>query len=181
MKLKSLVFTVFAADRPGIVRALSDVVLKTQGNWLESSLSRLGGQFAGIVHITIPEENYSSLQEALTALKDESIEVVLHTSVDVTAATNPDDKVPLEVVVEANDRQGIVEEVTSALSSAHINVEQIETECISAAMAGYDLFRAYMEVSLPDEYTIDQLETLLEGVSDDLVVHIVTDDSVLED
>jgi len=180
MKLQSLILTVFATDRPGIIRVLSDVVLKTQGNWLESSLSRLGGQFAGIVHITIPEGTYDNLRGALKSLSDEGIDVTIHAAVpELEKRADQSSDAPLEVVVEANDRPGIVEEITTSLSSADINVEQMETECVSASMAGYDLFRAYLEVSLPDGYTIEQLETLLEGVSDDLVVHIVADDSLV--
>lgn len=174
MQTEQLIITVFAADRPGIVRALSDAVLNNQGNWLESSLSRLCGQFAGIVHLSIPAASKANLLAELTELLDKGIQVTVHS--DVAPVEQNSQTEQLDIVVEANDRPGIVDEIASALSAANVNVEQMETECVSASMAGYELFRAYLGVNLPDDFTVEQLETLLEDVSDDLTVSIVTGD-----
>ncbi len=45
-----LVVTITCSDRPGIVERVTDVVVTHGGNWEESRLARLGGDFAGIVH-----------------------------------------------------------------------------------------------------------------------------------
>jgi len=174
MNSEQLIITVFAEDRPGIVGALSDAVLNHKGNWLESSLSRLCGQFAGIVHISVPDKNKAGLLAEFANLSDDGISVTLYS--DVTFVAQDDQTEPLEIVVEANDRPGIVEEITSALAQANVNVAQMETECVSASMAGYELFHAYLGVTLPDGFTVEQLESLLENVSDDLMVSITSND-----
>jgi glycine cleavage system regulatory protein len=52
--MASLILTVVGPDRPGLVNALSHAVAARGGNWLESRMSRLGGQFAGIVLVEAP-------------------------------------------------------------------------------------------------------------------------------
>lgn len=174
MKIEELIITVYAADRPGIVKALSDAVLANHGNWLESSLSRLCGQFAGIVHLSIPSDSKAGLLAQLETLADDGIYVTVQSA---EIPVNSDDRnESLEIVVEANDRPGIVEEIATALASAEVNVEQMATECESASMAGYELFRAHLRVALPVSCSIDQLEELLENVSDDLMVSIIPND-----
>src|SRR5258708_1142979 len=47
----SLVMTVIGEDRPGLVDSVAGIVADHGGNWLESRMSRLGGQFAGILRV----------------------------------------------------------------------------------------------------------------------------------
>ena len=47
----SLVLTVIGPDRPGLVEALSQSIASHDGNWLESRMAKLSGQFAGIVRV----------------------------------------------------------------------------------------------------------------------------------
>ncbi|MBT5031257.1 MAG: glycine cleavage system protein R, partial [Proteobacteria bacterium] len=49
---QQIIITVFAEDRPGIIRDISTVILNHQGNWLDSSLSQLAGKFAGIILVS---------------------------------------------------------------------------------------------------------------------------------
>jgi glycine cleavage system regulatory protein len=52
----SLVLTLIAADRTGLVESVARVVAECGGNWLESRMCKLGGEFAGILRIEIPSE-----------------------------------------------------------------------------------------------------------------------------
>ena len=56
-----LVMTVLGNDRPGLVSSLADTVASHGGNWLESRMARLAGQFAGIVRIECPSETADAL------------------------------------------------------------------------------------------------------------------------
>ena len=44
-----LVMTVIGKDRTGLVETLAEIVAGHGGNWLESRMCRLGGEFAGIL------------------------------------------------------------------------------------------------------------------------------------
>src|SRR5215475_13488672 len=84
---RSLVMTVIGEDRPGLVESVAGVVAEHGGNWLESRMSRLGGQFAGIVHVKVPAEKEKPLAKALKALDARGLTVVVHTDErPVTAA-----------------------------------------------------------------------------------------------
>ena len=59
----SLVVTVMGPDRPGIVSLLSDRAQRFGANWAASRLSRLAGEFAGMVHFEVPRENADALAD----------------------------------------------------------------------------------------------------------------------
>lgn len=172
MNSERLVITLFAEDRPGIVRTLSDTILEHGGNWLESSLSRLCGQFAGIIHVGVDVTKHSELVASLKALSGDGLNIAIHTDFKELPDSNAESAI--ELIVEANDRPGIVEEISSALAEISVNVEQMETSCESASMAGYQMFIASLWVTLPNACDVEQLEQALENVSDDLIVSIVT-------
>ena len=172
MKNENLVITIFANDRAGIVQELSDAVLANQGNWQESSLSRMSGQFAGIVNISVATEHKLALQQALADLENNGIHVTSQNS--LSSDQQSEKREAVELVIEANDRPGIIEEISSAMANVDVNVEQMETVCESASMAGYELFIAHLMVALPNGFSPQQLEHALENVSDDVMVSILT-------
>ena len=49
-----LVLTVFAPDKPGQVERIAQCIAEHGGNWLESRMSRMAGQFAGILRVGVP-------------------------------------------------------------------------------------------------------------------------------
>ena len=65
--LSTLIMTIIGADRPGLVQLVADRVVANEGNWLESRMCRLGGQFAGIARVSVPEHKAQTLAKALTA------------------------------------------------------------------------------------------------------------------
>jgi len=171
MSTEKIIVTLFAKDRPGIVRALSDTVLANKGNWLESSLSRLCGQFTGIVHIAVESGNKAALIADFDAMSDDGINVTVQ---DASGVKTDDIEVNgLQILVEANDRPGIVKEITEALATENVNVDNIDTEVESASMAGYQIFRAHMFLAMPDDLNEDDLEEVLESVSDDVMVSVL--------
>ena len=63
----SLVVTVMGPDRPGIVSLLSDRAQRFGANWAASRLSRLAGEFAGMVHFEVPRENAEAFADVAAA------------------------------------------------------------------------------------------------------------------
>jgi len=66
--LTNLVMTLIGADQPGLVQLVAARVADHGGNWLESRMSHLGGQFAGIVRVEVPAEKADGLVRALQQL-----------------------------------------------------------------------------------------------------------------
>jgi len=164
----SLVMTVIGQDRPGLVESVARVVAQNGGNWLESRMSRLGGQFAGILRVEVPTGHEQRLTDALHALNAEGLTVVVHS--DRAVQTGPARLTILEIV--GQDRPGIVNQITHALAEHRVNVEELETECASAAMSGETLFKARAKLSIPESASAAEVRKRLEKIAEDLIVEI---------
>ena len=163
-----LVLTVIADDRTGLVEQVANAVAAAGGNWLESSMSQLAGQFAGIALVTVPTAKQAALESALADLAEHGIQIFLQPAGDDREIADQ----LLLVHVVANDRPGIVQEVTRLLATLNINVESFDTTCGSAAMSSAPVFEASAVVALPEGLSEDQLAARLESLSDDLMVEI---------
>jgi glycine cleavage system regulatory protein len=166
---RTLVMTLLGPDRPGLVDAVAEAVAAHEGNWLESRLSRLGRQFAGIVRVEAPEERIAALTLALQRLPGAGLTVVVH----------PDENEPepaparrMVIDVIGHDRPGIVRQVAHALAVEGVNVEELNTSVISAPMSGEILFRARAEVRVPVGVDTERLRAALERIASDLMVDL---------
>ncbi len=166
---RMLVMTVIGADRPGLVESVADVIVRHGGNWLESRMSRLGGQFAGILRLAVPTENEVRLVRALNELQGAGLSVIVHP--DATTAAKPMARLSkLEIV--GQDRPGIVRQITHTLAKHGVNVEELQSECASAAMTGEPLFNACATLSIPNSCDTQELRRELEKIAADLIVDI---------
>ena len=161
--------TVIGPDRTGLVESVARVVADHGGNWLESRMCRLGGEFAGILRIELPVEKRQMLLNALQKLQEHGLQIVVRPD-EAAASATPGRQTKLEIV--GHDRPGIVREITSALARANVNVEEFSSECVSAPMSGETLFKAVARLQLPDGCDDAALKTELEKIADDLLVDI---------
>src|SRR5215831_15479209 len=76
-----MVLTIISKDRPGLVQALAQVVVDHSGNWIDSSMARLGGEFAGILRVDISEDSAASFERSLAALAGQGIAVTVRRDV----------------------------------------------------------------------------------------------------
>lgn len=164
--MKTLVITLVGPDRPGIVDHVSQCLVRHHANWLGSSMSLMAGQFAGIVEASLPEQEISALRQSLEQLQGLAVQVAdgEPSSTSAQAVTS------LEFKVTANDRPGIIQQVSACLAGLGINVLQLETHCESAAHFGGELFTAQVTAQLPLGLDEDELWQALESLSDDLII-----------
>ena len=165
----SLVMTVIGKDRTGLVEFLARLIEGHQGNWLESRMCRLGGEFAGILRINVPPECEQTLMAALHNLQPEGLTVIVCTDqpVHTVAGTR---RALLDLV--GHDRPGIVRQIAGVLAGHGVNVEELGTELTSAPMSGETLFRATARLQLPASCEAGQLREELENVAADLMVDL---------
>jgi len=164
-----LVMTIIGPDRPGLVERLAATIADHGGNWLESRMAHLGGEFAGILRVEVPAENEQALLAALRTLAAHGLSVHVQ----------PDRTVPPVVtgglaVIElvGHDRPGIVRQISQILATYQVNVEELATHCASAPMSGEMLFHATARVRLPDLLPLAKLRAALEQIASDLMVDI---------
>jgi glycine cleavage system regulatory protein len=161
--------TIIGRDRTGLVESVASLVAGHGGNWLESRMCRLGGEFAGILRITVPEEQRSALVEALKRLQAQGLNVSI--SAGQAEALPPKGTLTsLEII--GQDRPGIIREISRALANQGVNVEELSSELISAPMSGEPLFKARARLQLPEKCNLAALRKELEKIAADLMVDV---------
>ena len=173
--LSTLVMTVIGPDRPGLVELLAACVAEQGGNWLESRMCRLGGQFAGIVRVEISAEKSASLATVLRTLENKGLRIVTQTET-ASAAKLTGTFAVLQLV--GQDRPGILHQVSRILAAHTVNVEELTSERVSAPMDGTMLFQARASVLLPPTVSLSALRTDLERIAADLMVDVELNPSV---
>ena len=163
-----LVMTIISPDRTGLVESVARAVADHGGNWLESRMCRLGGEFAGILRVEIPAEKKPALLTALQRLQSNGLQIVVRDDAPGAAASGRQTR--LEIV--GADRPGIVREITSALARAGVNVEEFSSEVGSAPMSGEPLFKATARLQLPPACDLGSLKKTLEKIAADLLVDV---------
>jgi glycine cleavage system regulatory protein len=163
----SLVITIIGPDRTGLVEGIARCVAANGGNWLESRLCRLGGEFAGILRVEIPQESRSPLLSALQHISGLAVTVHADESNLPIAGGR---QVRLEIV--GHDRPGIVRDISAALARAGVNVEEFSSEVASAPMSGETLFKAAARLRLPEHCDIAALKKDVETIAADLLVDV---------
>jgi glycine cleavage system regulatory protein len=164
-----LVMTIIGKDKPGLVESVASIVAGNGGNWLESRMSRLGGQFAGILRVTISAEKEQTLVQALEGLKTKGLNILVQRD---EAAVPPSNKPFAELTLVGQDRPGIVRQISQTLAKFGINFEELETQCSSAPMSGETLFQANARVEIPANCPSAELRSELEKIASDLMVEI---------
>ena len=165
----TLVVTFMADDKPGLVSLLSQTISAHEGNWLDSSLSRLGGKFTGIVVIQVAAEQTQALSEALIALRSEGIALICETS---SAADSDTDQTEIVLDLVGHDKPGIVRDISSILAQHNANVIELSSELVPGSMSSELLFKAQGRVTVPAQVDVDQLQDALEAIASDLLVDI---------
>lgn len=164
----SLVLTVIADDRPGLVVRLADVVAAHGGNWIESSMARLAGEFAGIVRIEAPGERVMELEAALTSLAEEGILTTLRQSTGVRETHGQ----TARISILCQDHPGIVHSLAGALASKGASITHLTSEAFAGSMSGERMFRAEMDVVLPVDLETATLAAALEDLAGDLMAEV---------
>lgn len=167
--LSTLVMTVIGADRPGLVQLVAACVADHGGNWLESRMCRLGGQFAGILSVEVPAERADELTGALAKLESQGLRVIIHAEHAGIAAGKG---TLAEIELVGHDRPGILRSVSSVLAKHGLNVEDLASERVSAPMGGGTLFQARATVLVPVDGNLAAVRADLEKIASDLMVDL---------
>jgi glycine cleavage system regulatory protein len=164
-----IVLTIIADDQPGIIKTVSKVLTKHDGNWTQSSMSSLAGHFAGILLASVPDDKTEACLAELHGLESRGLRITAKVSGE-EAGTRKTSEYTLELV--GNDHPGIVHDITRILASHKASVINLETSVEAASMGGGELFKARAQILVPESSDIFVLESELEDIANDLMVDI---------
>ncbi|MGH7050509.1 MAG: glycine cleavage system protein R [Acetobacteraceae bacterium] len=165
----SLVVTFVGRDRPGLAHVLAEAVAAAGGNWLESRLARLAGEFAGIVLVDVPAGKLARLTAALQALEQDGLSVRVEPAIPAEARPNI---TIFEMALVGHDRPGIVRDVTTALLGLGASIEEFSTRTESAPFAGETMFHLMARFAMPEERAIEELREALERLAGEIMVDL---------
>jgi glycine cleavage system transcriptional repressor len=129
-------------DRPGIVASVTKVLFRLGTNLEDSSMMRLGSEFAIFLIFTaskkISEANLNRSLKELRSQRDLSVGIKPLSSRQ--ALYRPPSRLSYIVSVHGQDRPGIVFRVTEALARKKFNVTDLSTHRTGGRTPGYILF-----------------------------------------
>ncbi len=156
------------ADRPGIVAAVTAVLVEHRCNLEDTSMSILRGHFAMMLVVAGPPDVDAGGLEAALAEASTRFELV-------TVVRPLDDDVPVSpsgrawtVSVYGADRPGIVHRFTALLADAGVNVVDLDTRVIGDA--DRPVYAMVLDVTLPPGLSEAELVRRLAGLAGELGV-----------
>jgi glycine cleavage system transcriptional repressor len=168
---KNIVLTLTGSDRVGIVDSVTEVLVKYDGNVETSRMARLGGEFAMLMLISIPEEQLGSLELGVKELHNQGFQVT-------TSLTGQSHEhkytgwLPYAIEVHGADHEGIVHQVAHYLTERGINIESMDTGIVPAPMSGTLFFSMSAVVLVPPNLPHKEWQADLDDVADKLNVEI---------
>ncbi len=162
-----LLFT--SSDRPGIVQSITKAVVSNGGNWEESRLAKLAGDFAGIARISMPESKLAQFERAIKELASHGLDIRVK-----PAQESPAPAAGTHCVLRCNgaDHEGIVNSIAAYLAGDGINVESMETAVEHAPISGTPLFNMFAEIVLPQTISLDDFSQRITAMSSELGIDI---------
>lgn len=167
--MRRYVITLVGEDRSGLVSAVADAVSAHGGNWEGSQLTERAGVFAGVIEISVPEESAVVLLDALLAL-DETLTVTALSGADASAGNRTASSLVISLI--ANDRPGIVRDVSAVLAAHGLSIDDLSTEVRDAAMAGGRIFEASVLAHAAAGTDLSRVKEDLEKLAAELQVEI---------
>jgi len=165
----SLVVSIVGADRQGIVSSLAERAQRLGANWAASRMTRLAGEFAGMVHLEVPRENADALATSLRDLASSGLQVVVARS-DGANVTSKLRVVELELVGE--DRLGIVSNLTKLLAGRGISIESIHTDIVRSGVSGKQTFKVEAHLLVPASVSVEALQQEVGSLAREMMLDI---------
>lgn len=160
--------TAVGRDRPGIIAAVTKVLLDHGANIEDSRSAILGGHFA--MMLIVATDTAPATLEAALAEATEPLELLVSVrGVDegpAVAGTTPDGESYVLSVYGA-DHPGIVHAVTATLADAGVNVGDLATHVSDGSEGDPPLYVMVMDLTLPATGDATALEAALRAIADE--------------
>jgi glycine cleavage system regulatory protein len=164
----TFILTVVGDDRPGLVAEVSAPITAHGASWERSQMSRLAGKFAGIVLVKVADRRLDALVADLALLEADGLQVVIERTQQ--PGMRKSQRLRLELL--GHDHPGIVAEISAALATRQVSIEELSTDVREVPMAGGMLFEAQAVLNAPLAASTDDLRSMLEGLAHELMVEI---------
>ncbi len=171
MQKTYLVVTIIGPDKRGLVAEITEKIAEHHASIEESRMSRLGGEFAIIMLVSLDASQKEACCTSLEVFREQGLEVFSRET-NLARIDKFKGFVPYEISVWGADHEGIVHAVAEYLTEMHVQLEDVETEVTNAPNTGTPLFSMVAEVAAPPTLSLHQLRDKMDDLSDELGVDI---------
>jgi glycine cleavage system transcriptional repressor len=168
---KNFVLTVSGPDKIGIVERVTGMLFAQGGNVETSRMARLGGEFAILMLVSMPEGRIAGLDGDLETLVVDGYKVTTTPTAQTHAGVRAG-WLPYRIEVEGADDEGIIHEVARYLSGRGINIESVDSETTPAPVSGSPLFAMTAHVVAPPTLAGQGWESGLKEIADRMNLEI---------
>lgn len=163
--------TAVGKDQPGIVAAISGVLLDADCNIEDSQMARLGPDFSCMLLLALPEGLTSTqLNDRLRKVHDQfKLWIHLADLLPEEATGEPHDLPVYTIHVYGADRKGIVNRITRHLADQSINISNLHTEVIPHKEPLYVML---IEIEVPPFIDTAKLQRDLKTIGADIGVQV---------
>jgi len=167
-----LVIFAVGRDRPGIVAGVSKVLYELNCNIEDSSMTILKNQFAMILIVVPPQDlERETVEERLKEVaKELGLKINLSEVADEELVSTWEHAKRHILTVFGADKVGIVYKVSKTLADRGINIADVKTKVIKAKEK--NVYAMVLEVDIPLEVDMEELNTALDKVSKELEVDL---------
>src|SRR5437867_4781630 len=123
----------FGVDRPGIVAAVTKVLYERGGNIEGSRMAILGGHFAMMLIVALPDGADATGLEGTLAAPAAALDLIVAVRPIAEAASEPARASQWVLSVYGADRPGIVFRVSTVLASHGANITDLATRLVEGA------------------------------------------------
>ena len=154
------------ADRPGIVAAVTGVLLRAGGNLEDTSMTILGGHFAMML-VVAADAGPGDLERALAEPADAFDLTVTVRTIEEGVHRSPEGD-PWTASIYGADRPGIVHRFAAALAGHDVNIVDLTTRVIGEP--DRPVYAMVLDLSVPQGTEAGALQAELAGLARELGV-----------
>jgi glycine cleavage system transcriptional repressor len=171
--------TAVGADRPGIAAAVAKVLFEHGGNIEDSRMAILGGHFAMMLIVALPDGADASALEKALGPPAKALDLIVAVRPVADAASEQARGTTYVVTVYGADKPGIVYRVTETLASHRVNVTDLATRVVPGDQPVYVMI---LEATIPagaDAAAVEaELKALSAELSVDLSIHPLEEETL---
>lgn len=162
-----LSMTAIGADQPGVVAAVTGALAAVNANLLDTSMTILGGRFAMVLIVSVPDDlTVDSVEMALSEPAERlGLDVSVH---EGRESTPTGDGERFSVSVYGGDKPGIVHRFAQALADANVNITDLSTRF--SGEVDSPIYAMLLDVEFPPGLGLEAVTSELATIAKELDV-----------
>jgi len=160
-----ILVTITGAYQADLLNALSEKTHALGGIWLTSKISHVEGYMTGLFKVELMQENVEVLLDSFKELPIKVDWVKLQYLPEMETKY-------FNLLVDAKDRTGLINDISTVLSENDVKVESMECHRIGLPDIGGTVFTSNFQIAVSDAFNRELLIASLQEISNDLIVDI---------